>query len=137
MGRSDATLNRAGIRIGTAEIYRLIESRSNIQDSLVIHIDETDSMILFVLTDSTVELTNDLKYSLKHLIKEKLSPRHCPNHIFQVSAIPYTKNGKKVELAVKYIFTHQEERINVSSLHDATVLDQYRNIKETAFVSKV
>jgi len=137
LGRSDATLNRAGIRIGTAEIYRLIESQSNIQDSLVIHIDETDSMILFVLTDSTVELTNDLKYSLKHLIKEKLSPRHCPNHIFQVSAIPYTKNGKKVELAVKYIFTHQEERINVSSLHDATVLDQYRNIKETAFVSKV
>tara|TARA_Y100000741_G_scaffold354281_1_gene328390 strand:+ start:14973 stop:16922 length:1950 start_codon:yes stop_codon:yes gene_type:complete len=137
LGRSDATLNRAGIRIGTAEIYRLIESQSYIQDSLVIHIDETDSMILFVLADHGVDFSTDLKHGLKHLIKEKLSPRHCPNHIFQVSAIPYTKNGKKVELAVKYIFTHQEEKINVSSLHDAKVLDQYRTIKETAFVSKV
>ena len=137
LGRSDATLNRAGIRIGTAEIYRLIETQAMIEDSLVIHIDETDNMILFVQLSSNDSFTVDFKHSLKHLIKEKLSPRHCPNHIFPVTAIPYTKNGKKVELAVKYIFTDQEEKINVSSLHDAAVLTEYRTIKESSFVTKV
>ncbi len=137
LGRSDATLNRAGIRIGTAEIYRLIESQPLVQDSLVIHIDETDSMLLFVLLDSMDDFSTDFKHALKHLIKEKLSPRHCPNHIFPVSAIPYTKNGKKVELAVKYIFTNQEAKINISSLHDPSVLDHYRHIKERAFATKV
>jgi len=136
LGRSDATLNRAGIRIGTAEIYRFVEAQPMIQDSLVIHIDETDSMLLFVQTAPDYVLSNEDKHHLKHQIKEQLSPRHCPNHIFQVSAIPYTKNGKKVELAVKYVFTEREEKINVSSLQDSTVLNIYRQIKRDAFAVK-
>jgi acetoacetyl-CoA synthetase len=129
LGRSDATLNRAGIRIGTAEIYRLIESLDTIQDSLVIHIDKSDRMVLFLQTRPGLEVDEDLKGQLKRLIKKELSPRHCPDEMLQVSAIPYTKNGKKVELAVKRIFTGEEKHISLSSLDEPNVLNEYRQLK--------
>jgi acetoacetyl-CoA synthetase len=133
LGRSDATLNRAGIRIGTAEIYRFVETYSYIKDSLVIHIEAQDSMILFLQLEDNNEFDSKKKLELKSDIKTKLSPRHCPNHIFEVSNIPYTKNGKKIELAVKYIFTNETDKINISSLADTNVLDEYKDIQNKNF----
>ncbi len=131
LGRSDATLNRSGIRIGTAEIYQLLEQQPHIEDSLVIHIEQKDHMFLFVKTTHNNSLTTTQTQDLKQLIKEKLSIRHCPNHIHQVTELPYTKNGKKVELAVKHIFTNQEEKINTSSLQNKDCLNQFRTIKQS------
>ena len=74
------------------------------------------------------EFDSKKKLSLKSEIKSKLSPRHCPNHIFVVKDIPYTKNGKKIELAIKYIFTNEPEKINLTSLADPEVLSEYKNI---------
>ncbi len=135
LGRSDSTLNRAGIRIGTAEIYQFVESFDFIEDSLVIHIEETDSMLLFLKLSSLESFDSDKKLILKKQIKEKLSPRHCPNHIFQVDKLPYTKNGKKIELAVKHIFTNNENKINLSSLEDPAVLGFFKKIKADNFSS--
>ena len=133
LGRSDATLNRAGIRIGTAEIYQVVDAVDVIQDSLVIHLERSDTMILFIQTVDGSGLTPELNKRLQVTLKEKLSPRHAPNRIYAVPAMPYTKNGKKVELAVKYIFTGEDALINTSSLADVSALDAFRQIKEQAF----
>ena len=133
LGRSDATLNRAGIRIGTAEIYRFVENFSFVKDSLVIHIENQDSMILFIQLENNEVFNTERKLELKTEIKTKLSPRHCPNHIFEVSEIPYTKNGKKIELAVKYLFTNEEEKINISSLANPSVLEEYKKLHSKNF----
>ena len=133
LGRSDSTLNRAGIRIGTAEIYRFVESFDYIKDSIVIHIESQDSMILFLQLEKEEEFDSKRKIELKNEIKTKLSPRHCPNHIFEVKNIPYTKNGKKIELAIKYLFTNETDKINLSSLADPKVLDEYKQIQTKNF----
>lgn len=124
LGRSDATLNRAGIRIGTAEIYQLLDGYMEIEDALMIHLEQRDQLLLFIQRKEA--LSAPQKHALKDHIKTQLSPRHCPNHIYHVSAIPYTKNGKKVELAVKHIFNGTPEKINTDSLHDVTALAPFK-----------
>ena len=135
LGRSDATLNRAGVRIGTAEIYRVAEQVPGVEDSVVIHLEDSDKMILFVKGKPGFELNAESNSLIKNTLRDELSQRHCPNQIFLVDEIPYTKNGKKVELAIKYLFTDEEDRINVSSLANAKVLERYRHIKEQFFQS--
>ena len=130
-GRSDATLNPSGVRIGTAEIYRVLEGLSEIKDSIVIGQDWDNDVrvILFVkLTDGT-ELTEDLTKKIKTAIRQNLSPRHMPAKIIPVGDIPYTINGKKVELAVRNM-VHNKPVLNIDALANPESLDFYKDIKD-------
>ncbi|WP_164109999.1 MULTISPECIES: acetoacetate--CoA ligase [Sphingobacterium] len=107
-GRSDATLNRGGVRIGTAEIYNAVNSLPDIKDSLVICIDYesgASSMLLFVQLEDDFSFTEDLKDNIKRTLRSQYSPRHVPDSIYSVSDIPYTLSGKKLELPIKKIFS--------------------------------
>lgn len=103
-GRSDATINRYGVRMGTAELYRAVEALPEVLDSLVVDLEYLgrDSwMPLFVVLRPGLRLDDDLVTRIKAAVKVALSPRHVPNDVFQVSAIPRTLSGKKMELPVK------------------------------------
>ncbi|ERJ60096.1 acetoacetate--CoA ligase [Sphingobacterium paucimobilis] len=110
-GRSDATLNRGGVRIGTAEIYNAVNSLPQIKDSLVVCIDYdngSSSMLLFVQTEDKSDFNEDLKDMIKRTLRGQYSPRHVPDFIYPVSDIPYTLSGKKLELPIKKIFSGTE-----------------------------
>ena len=104
-GRSDTTLNPGGVRIGTAEIYRAIDKIDSIDDSVVVGFnkDKKDEVIILFVKLYDCKLDDVLVKSIKDYIRVNCSPRHVPYKIFQVNEIPYTINGKKVELAVKYV----------------------------------
>src|SRR5690606_10272004 len=104
-GRSDATLNRGGVRVGTAEIYRVVESVPGVIDSLVVHLDdrEPDQLVLFVALADGVELDDALAAAIRSACRGGLSPRHVPDSIRVVPEIPTTLSGKKLELPVKKI----------------------------------
>lgn len=106
-GRSDATLNRKGVRIGTAEIYDVLQDLPTVVDSLIISIEQRDGsdlMPLFVVLEGDLQLDDDLQDTIKNKLKTNCSPRHVPDIITQVSEIPYTLSGKKMEVPVKRIF---------------------------------
>ncbi len=130
-GRSDATLNPGGVRIGTSEIYRQVDTIKEIHDSLVIGQDWGDDVrvILFVKLKEEAELTDDLKKVIKKTIRENSSPRHTPAKIIQIADIPYTINMKKVEIAVKNII-HGKPVDNQDALRNPESLELYRNIPE-------
>ena len=130
-GRSDATLNPGGVRIGTAEIYRIVESLPEVDDSLVIgqEWNNDQRIILFLKLKKTKTLTNKLSDVVKQTIRTSLSPRHVPSLIFQVKDIPYTISGKKVELAVKKII-EGDSVVNQDALSNPESLDLYRSITE-------
>ena len=104
-GRSDATLNRGGVRIGTSELYGVVEEFDEVLDSLVVHLEATDDLLLFVVLRDGVELDDDLRPRLSDALRTGLSPRHRPDDIVAVPAIPRTMTGKKLELPVKRILT--------------------------------
>jgi len=130
-GRSDATLNPGGVRIGTAEIYRQVEQLEEIQDSLVVGQNWKNDVrvILFVQMAEGFELTEELKANIKKTIRINASPRHVPAKILAVPEILYTLNMKKVELAVKKVIQGQEVK-NKDALKNPEILDFYANIKE-------
>jgi acetoacetyl-CoA synthetase len=130
-GRSDATLNPSGVRIGTAEIYRQVESFPEISDSIVVGQQwENDvRVILFVKTAPNVELTEDLQKRIKKAIRENTTPRHVPALILTVADIPCTLNGKKVELAVRNVLEGRPVT-NKDALANPEALDLYTNIPE-------
>ncbi|MBW2064399.1 MAG: acetoacetate--CoA ligase [Deltaproteobacteria bacterium] len=130
-GRSDATLNPGGVRIGTAEIYRQVEQLEEIEDSLVVGQDWKNDVrvILFVKMAEGYKLTDDLKKKIAHTIRTNASPRHVPAKIIEVPDIPYTLNMKKVELAVKKVIQGQEV-LNRDALRNPESLDYFANIKE-------
>ncbi len=106
LGRSDATLNRHGIRIGTAEIYKVVDKIPEINDSLIVNIELKDGnhyMPLFVVLKEGISLGNDIMENIKISLKKAYSPRHVPDSIIEVSEIPYTISGKKMEAPVKKI----------------------------------
>ncbi len=108
-GRSDATLNRGGVRIGTAEIYNAVQTVDHILDSLVISTDESDGsslMLLFLQMEEGYQVA-DIAQSLKDAIRTQYSPRHVPDLLFKVPDIPYTLSGKKMEIPIKKIFSGQ------------------------------
>ena len=107
-GRSDATLNRNGIRIGTSEIYSVLDGIKEIKDSLIIdlNIDGSSKLVLFVETEH--ELNKDFKSNIIKAIKSKCSPRHSPNLIFSISQVPYTISGKKMEIPIKKILSGEK-----------------------------
>lgn len=104
-GRSDATLNRGGVRIGTAEIYRAVDSIPAVADSLVVYVEKEGSgtMPLFVKIAPGYSLSQELISKIKTTIREAYSPRHVPDKVFEVHDIPYTISGKKMETPVKKI----------------------------------
>jgi acetoacetyl-CoA synthetase len=105
-GRSDATLNRGGVRLGTAEFYSVVESIDEVVDSLVVHLDENaDELILFVVLADGVELDDALRGRIRSELRAALSPRHVPDRIHDVRAVPRTLSGKKLEVPVKRILT--------------------------------
>jgi len=129
-GRSDATINRGGIRMGTSEIYNALESISEVVDSLVIDIpitSEKSYMPLFAVLKEGCELTNDLKNRINQAIRQNCSPRHVPNDIFQVKELPKTLNGKKIEVPIKRILmgTPVEEAVNMGSLLNPDSLEYF------------
>lgn len=130
-GRSDATLNPGGVRIGTAEIYRQVEQLEEIADSLVVGQDWKNDIrvILFVQMAEGCDLTDDLRNKIKKTIRANASPRHVPAKILAVPEILYTLNMKKVELAVKKVIQGQEVK-NKDALKNPEILDFYANLKE-------
>ncbi len=127
-GRSDATLNRGGIRIGTSEIYRAVEGLDFIEDSLVIYLDKDkqDYMPLFVVLKKGVELTDELIKTIAATIRTACTPRHVPDDIIQIAEVPYTISGKKMETPIKNILLGQPVEKVISK-------DAMRNPEAIAF----
>jgi acetoacetyl-CoA synthetase len=130
-GRSDATLNPGGVRIGTAEIYRQVEQLEEIDDSLVVGQDWKGDVrvVLFVKMAEGSDLTDEVKKKIVQAIRANASPRHVPAKIIAVPEIIYTLNMKKVELAVKKVIQGQEI-LNKDALMNPEALDFYANIEE-------
>ncbi len=130
-GRSDATLNPGGVRIGTAEIYRQVEQLDEIEDSLVIGQNWKNDVrvILFVKMAQGVALTEDLVTRIKHTIRTNASPRHVPAKILTTPDIPYTLNMKKVELAVKKVIEGKAV-LNKDALRNPEILDYFASLPE-------
>ena len=141
-GRSDATLNPGGVRIGTAEIYRQVDSLDEILDSVVVGkriqqgkalqlgeapLDVDVEVCLFVVLRVGLSLDDGLIKKIKTRIAEGTTKRHVPKHIKEVTAVPYTISGKKVELAVARVI-HGEEVLNRDALANPEALDQYAGI---------
>ena len=131
LGRSDATLNPGGVRIGTAEIYRQIEQIKGIEDSVVVgqNFENDVRVILFVKMAEGYELNEELINKIKTTIRTSASPRHVPAKILTVKDIPYTHNMKKVELAVKKA-VHNQPVLNKDSLKNPEALKYFENRKE-------
>ncbi len=128
-GRSDATLNRKGVRIGTAEIYAILNGIPGIKDSLVLNLekeDGSDIMPLFVVLEEGVTLSEELKSAIKKALREEGSPRHVPDYIVQAPDIPYTLSGKKMEVPVKKVLMGMTPSGGVSK-------DAMRNPEAMAF----
>jgi len=129
LGRSDATLNRQGVRIGTAEIYRALDTIPEIKDSLIINLeyaDGTDWMPLFVTLTPGATLTDDLKKRINTTLRSTYSPRHVPDAILEIPDVPYTISGKKMETPVKKILQRKP-------LDKAYNRDSMRNPEAMAF----
>jgi len=123
LGRSDATLNRQGIRIGTSEIYRSVEQLPELRDSLIVNLERPDGesfMPLFVALKPGFELTEELKKKINKQLRTDYSPRHVPDAIIAVPDIPYTISGKKLELPVKRVLQGKalETAVNLGSVRN-------------------
>src|SRR5690606_26876898 len=133
-GRSDATLNRGGVRIGTSEIYRAVDKVEEIRDSLVVCLERPNGaflMPLFVVVRDGFELDENLARKIKTAIREAYSPRHVPDTIIPVPDVPYTISGKKTETPVKKILMGKDASkvINAGSLRNP---DSLRHFAELA-----
>ncbi len=130
-GRSDATLNPGGVRLGTSEIYSVIEKFKEIKESIVVgqKWDNDIRIVLFVVLNKKFDLNDKFKKKLKTKIRFEASPRHVPSKIIKVNDIPRTKNGKIVELAVKNLIEGNEIK-NKEALANPDILEEYKNIRE-------
>lgn len=124
-GRSDATLNPGGVRIGTAEIYQKVNQLAEIQDSIAVgrQLEGDETIVLFVQLIDGQELSSELITSIKQTLKQQCSPRHVPAEVYSLSEIPKTKSGKLVELAVKQVL-HGKDVKNRSAIANPWVLDE-------------
>ena len=106
-GRSDATLNRGGVRLGTSEFYAVVEALPEVLDSLVVHLEDDEGgmgeLVLFVVLAEGLDLSDDLQHRIRASLRRELSPRHAPDRIEVVPAVPRTLTGKKVEVPVKRV----------------------------------
>jgi acetoacetyl-CoA synthetase len=129
-GRSDATLNPGGVRIGTSEIYRIVESMDEISDSIVVgkKWNSDTKVVLFIVLNESVNLTEEFKKEIKKNIRVNATARHVPSDIYQVSEIPRTLNGKKVEIAVTKILNNEPVE-NIESIANADSLEQFEKYR--------
>jgi acetoacetyl-CoA synthetase len=130
-GRSDATLNRAGVRFGTSEIYVVVEQFPQVTDSLVVHLEDDEGgpgeLVLFVALADGAQLDDDLRGAIARALRSELSPRHVPDTIAGVPAIPRTLTGKKLETPVKRILQGRDaaEVANPDALADPSSIDAF------------
>jgi acetoacetyl-CoA synthetase len=126
-GRSDATLNRGGVRLGTSELYGVVEEFDEVLDSLVVHLEASDELLLFVVLRDGLELDDGLKGRISDALRNGLSPRHRPDDVVAVPAIPRTMTGKKLELPVKRILTGTPvaEVVSRDALVDPTAIEAF------------
>ena len=131
LGRSDTTLNPGGVRLGTAEIYSVVEKFKEIQESIAIGQSWNNDIriILFIVLNKGYNLTDEIKDKIKKTIRTNVSPRHVPSKIIPILEIPKTKNGKLVELAVKQSIEGEAIK-NLEALANPDSLEQFKNIKE-------
>ncbi|HEY5121469.1 MAG TPA: acetoacetate--CoA ligase, partial [Acidimicrobiales bacterium] len=128
-GRSDGTLNRGGVRMGTAEFYAVVESLDGVTDSLVVHLEDPEGgpgelWLFLVAADMDAE---SLKSDVRAVVRARLSPRHVPDHVVIVDAVPRTLSGKKLEVPVKRILAGApvSEVVAVSSLANPESLEPF------------
>jgi acetoacetyl-CoA synthetase len=136
-GRSDSTINRQGVRMGTSEIYRAAGSLPEVLDALVVDVPRGGAgelwMVLFVVLADGVTLDDELKARIKQRIREDCSPRHVPNEVMQISEVPRTLSGKVLEVPVKRILMGAQlnEAASVDSLANPTALDYFVELAGT------
>ena len=137
-GRSDATLNRGGVRMGTAEFYSAVEGLDEVADALVVHLDDPDDdagrLVLFVQLAPGAEVGDALRGAIASTIRAELSPRHVPDELHVVPAIPRTISGKKLELPVKRLLEGEELEVvvNPGAVADPRSLDPFVALARTA-----
>jgi acetoacetyl-CoA synthetase len=132
-GRSDSTINRGGIRMGTSEIYRAVSAVPEVLDALVVDVPKPGTegwMPLFVVLREDAELTDELESEIKRRIREQCSPRHVPNEIFQIKEVPRTLSGKVLEVPVKRILMGEapEKAASRDSLANPSSLDYFTEL---------
>jgi acetoacetyl-CoA synthetase len=133
-GRSDATLNRGGVRMGTAELYAVVESLPEVADSLVVHLEDPAGgpgrLLLFVTPADGASVDADLRSRIATALRTDLSPRHVPDEIHEVPGVPRTLSGKKLEVPVKRILsgTDPDTAASRGSLANPEVLDAYSSL---------
>ncbi|MEU6142004.1 acetoacetate--CoA ligase [Streptomyces sp. NPDC047081] len=130
-GRSDATLNRGGVRLGTGEFYRVLEDVPLVADSVVVHLEDSQGgmgeLLLFVVPAPGVDVDDEVRARLVKEIRTALSPRHVPDLIVPVAAVPYSRTGKKLEVPVKKILrgAAPDEVASPGALMDPSALDSF------------
>jgi acetoacetyl-CoA synthetase len=130
-GRSDATLNPGGVRIGTAEIYRQVERVSEVADCVAVgqRWDNDERIVLFVQLQPSLALSEPLVKRIRDEIRIHTSPRHVPSKVIQVAAIPYTRSGKIAELAIKNLINGRDVT-NGSALRNPEALQYFSELPE-------
>lgn len=141
-GRSDSTLNRNGVRMGTSEIYSAVEELKEIQDSIIVNIDLTDSrsyMPLFIVLKPGYTFDDTIKNKIKDQIRTLASPRHVPDDIFQIEQVPYTLTGKKMEVPVRKIISGvaEEQAANRDAMANPTAVDYFIDFHHDIFKALV
>ena len=139
-GRSDSTLNRQGVRMGSADIYEAVERLPEIRESLVIGVEQPDGgywMPLFVHLAPGATLDEDLLTRIKTTIRTELSPRHVPDEVIEVPGVPHTLTGKRIEVPVKRLLqgTSLDKAVNPGSVDDIDLLKYYERLARTKGVS--
>ncbi|MBE1550110.1 acetoacetyl-CoA synthetase [Mycobacterium sp. OAS707] len=135
-GRSDSTLNRHGIRMGSADIYQAVERLPEIAEALVIGAEQPDGgywMPLFVVLVDDAELTDELRDRIKGTIREEVSPRHVPDEIIVAPGVPHTRTGKKLEVPIKKLFQGADASrvVEKSAVDDPALLDWYASYRRS------
>jgi acetoacetyl-CoA synthetase len=137
-GRSDATLNRGGVRLGTSDFYTVVEAFDEVADSLVVHLEDPEGgngqLLLFVVPAPGAEVDDGLRNRIATALRTQLSPRHVPDELHAVAKVPRTLSGKKLEVPVKRILQGKpaEEVASKDALADPSALDEYRGFADPA-----
>ena len=133
-GRSDGTLNRGGVRMGTAELYAVVEEFAEVADSLVVHVEDPGggpgTLWLFVAAADGAHVDADLEARLRDALRHAMSPRHVPDRIVAVPGVPRTLSGKKLEVPVKRILSGVaiEDAVSLDAVANPEVLDAYARL---------
>lgn len=134
-GRSDATLNRMGVRIGTAEIYQAVENLDEVAEALAVGVDEDDGgywLPLFVVLKPGLTLDADLADLINKTIREQASPRHVPDEIIGVPGIPHTLTGKKLEVPIKRMMLGLPAAVDPEAIDQPALLDLFAHVRDSS-----